>query len=416
MHHHLRDHFVETNCVSFTKEKPFICEGGHGDIVLEVISAHFVLSVSDEWGINRFPDTMFWSYGKEFKIPQLSVTAGMAVLGSSAVYTAPQVLQAHLISLVSECIGIQMPPNNVKLNRILLNSYILAFELSVKLHTRHNLILRMGSWVMEPCILDSLSGLAFKAYVQPDTYDKLDSLLRKLVDPSHPCFHSLFARPKSYLLNTSMEYIKENNSIIDKSCRDEACLILNCMIGMILHGDMGVKVSHHQEEIHRQELYLLAAGLKLMSCSLLQVVWFLRCCGTAGGLKTRKDFSQCQEYDLLTTIISCFGKYTASQPIQKILLGVMGTCPARHKDTKLVLVHFAGLLSFSFNAGVDFLWKGSIFVMMALMNLLIFEEGNLDALLPLFDHKEKSFFPQSSAEVSQVKIYLIALLVSSCLC
>eukprot|EP00268_Persea_americana_P049907 TRINITY_DN5391_c0_g1_i4.p1 TRINITY_DN5391_c0_g1~~TRINITY_DN5391_c0_g1_i4.p1 ORF type:complete len:797 (-),score=127.96 TRINITY_DN5391_c0_g1_i4:140-2281(-) len=401
VHHHLREHFVQANRVSFTKERLFICEGGYGDIVLEVISAHFLLSVSGESGINGFPETLFWSYDKDFKIPQLSVTAAMAMLGTSAVYTAPEVLQAHLISLASESIGIEKPPENMKLNPLLLNSYILAFELSVNLYTRCNLTFRMGSWVMEPCIMDRVSGSTFKAYVQPDTYVKIHSQLSKLIDPCHPCFRCMFSRPKSDMLSASIEYIKENDSIIDKSCRDEACLILNYVIEMILCGDMGVKVPHHQEEINRQELYFLAAALKLMSCSLLQVVWCMRSYGTAGGLKTLKDFFDCQEYDLITTIVSCFGQCIVNQPIQRTLLGVMGTYPARHKDSKLVLVHFAGLLSFSFDAGVDFLWKDNIFVMMALMNLLFFEEGNLDALLPLIDRKEKSFFSQSSTEVSQ---------------
>eukprot|EP00268_Persea_americana_P049906 TRINITY_DN5391_c0_g1_i3.p1 TRINITY_DN5391_c0_g1~~TRINITY_DN5391_c0_g1_i3.p1 ORF type:complete len:662 (-),score=92.06 TRINITY_DN5391_c0_g1_i3:315-2300(-) len=406
VHHHLREHFVQANRVSFTKERLFICEGGYGDIVLEVISAHFLLSVSGESGINGFPETLFWSYDKDFKIPQLSVTAAMAMLGTSAVYTAPEVLQAHLISLASESIGIEKPPENMKLNPLLLNSYILAFELSVNLYTRCNLTFRMGSWVMEPCIMDRVSGSTFKAYVQPDTYVKIHSQLSKLIDPCHPCFRCMFSRPKSDMLSASIEYIKENDSIIDKSCRDEACLILNYVIEMILCGDMGVKVPHHQEEINRQELYFLAAALKLMSCSLLQVVWCMRSYGTAGGLKTLKDFFDCQEYDLITTIVSCFGQCIVNQPIQRTLLGVMGTYPARHKDSKLVLVHFAGLLSFSFDAGVDFLWKDNIFVMMALMNLLFFEEGNLDALLPLIDRKEKSFFSQSSTEVSQVKMYM----------
>lgn len=119
------------------------------------------------------------------------------------------------------------------------------------------------------------------------------------------------------------------------------------------------------------------------------------------GLKSMKDIPYCQEYGFITAIISRFGKDSASQPTQKILLDVMGKYPSRHMDTKLMLVHFAGMLKFSFDSGPDFLWKGCIFFMMSLMNLLAFEEGNLNALRPLLGCKEKTCFSQSSTKLLQ---------------
>ena len=43
-------------------------------------------------------------------------------------------------------------------------------------------------------------------------------------------------------------------------------------------------------------------------------------------------------------------------------------------------MHFSGLLSFSVTHGLDFLAKASISLIMALMRLFIFEEGDLIAL------------------------------------
>ncbi|XP_077218393.1 2-isopropylmalate synthase isoform X2 [Tasmannia lanceolata] len=391
VHQQLTNHLIRTDYVSPTKSKLFICHGSQNFIVPEMVSAHFLLSVSDGWAFNEFPHTLFWSHGRDFKIPELSLPAAMILLGTPIILTAPKLLQAHLVSLVSRCIGIYKDPRSRILNPALLKNCMSAFELSVSLYNGQMSTLCLGDhpiganslsgfWVMEPCTLENGSHINFESHVQPATYDRINQQIHKLVDS---CSHDLFSGKKSNLVSSSIAYIQENQYVLDESYRDVISSALNCIVVGISR-DIGVNALPKNGEI-KQEVFLLAAVLQLMSCSLLQIIWFMRQSGSLGGSKTLKDYSLCREYDFITGIISCFGRYIANHPIQKLVLDAMEQYPPRHKDTKVMLTHFAGLLLFSFDRGPEFLWKGCIFVMMTLMNLFIFEEGNLDSLMPLLD-------------------------------
>nr|DAD34336.1 TPA_asm: hypothetical protein HUJ06_004976 [Nelumbo nucifera] len=85
--------------------------------------------------------------------------------------------------------------------------------------------------------------------------------------------------------------------------------------------------------------------------------------------------------------------YSVSQPIQHVFSDARGADPGRHKESMAMLMHMAELLLFSFSTGLEFLWKSCIFMMMAIMNLIIFEEGNLDALRPLLGFEKESAQP-----------------------
>lgn len=68
-----------------------------------------------------------------------------------------------------------------------------------------------------------------------------------------------------------------------------------------------------------------------------------------------------------------------------------------------MLLHFSGLLSLSFNSGLNFLVKGCISMMMALMNLFVFEEGDLLALRSLLATRLEAFPSKlSDDEVQEV--------------
>ena len=55
-----------------------------------------------------------------------------------------------------------------------------------------------------------------------------------------------------------------------------------------------------------------------------------------------------------------------------------------------MLIHFLGLLSLSFDSGLEFLVNSCISVIMALTNLFVFQEGNIDALSSLADPRSLS--------------------------
>lgn len=146
-------------------------------------------------------------------------------------------------------------------------------------------------------------------------------------------------------------------------------------------------------------MYLLASTVNLMSSSLLQIIWCMQK-RSLGNPKILKDYSQCKEYDMIISIISCFQQCSISQPMATLVMDMMAQFPARHKFSKMMFMHFAGLLLFSFEAGYAFLSKGCILMLMTLTNLFIFEEGNLDALKQAPQPSNKSlvvFSPRSSS-------------------
>ncbi|PQP98863.1 uncharacterized protein Pyn_09804 [Prunus yedoensis var. nudiflora] len=139
-----------------------------------------------------------------------------------------------------------------------------------------------------------------------------------------------------------------------------------------------------------QDMYLLASILKLMSTSLLKAICSLRHGGDLGSPRTLKDVSS-KEYDFVVDIIGCFHQFNVSLPNQKFLFDMMKTCPLIHKTSKWMLLHFSGLLSLCFASGIDFLVKGCISTIMALLHLYVFEESDLVALSSLLVSGSQTF-------------------------
>ncbi|KAF8411882.1 hypothetical protein HHK36_004440 [Tetracentron sinense] len=395
VHRPLRQYFMIFDTVSCTSEKLFMCHGSDGDSdnVLEVISAHFILSYCDEKAFVRFLNRLFWLHGEDFRIPELSLTGAMALLGSSVMLSAPQIFQVHLISLISESIGIDMASKDTRLDPRRMNCYISALERSVILYTKHISSLQLCDLPIaansefvscdKPWLLGREFQPSFESYIRPVTNNIINLLSTKLDDSWNLYSCDMSSRTKTDLMTASIAYMKENQYVLDKSFRDEILSILSCIIYRTFSGDLGDTVLLENGDVSQQEMYRLASILKLMSSSMLQTTWCMRQSGNSGCLKTLKDYSLCREYDFIVGFIGCFRKFEVHQPIQKLLYDVMETYPARHKETKLMLMHFSGLLLLSFDRGLEFLSKGCIFMMMTLMNLFIFEEGNLDALRPL---------------------------------
>jgi hypothetical protein len=63
-----------------------------------------------------------------------------------------------------------------------------------------------------------------------------------------------------------------------------------------------------------------------------------------------------------------------------------------------MLLHFSGLLSLSFASGIDFLVKGCISIIMAILNLCAFEEGDMVALRSLLDSGSQSVTSELSPD------------------
>ncbi|KAG6659244.1 hypothetical protein I3843_03G016700 [Carya illinoinensis] len=399
----LREYLMLVDSASCKNEALFTSHFSHGNIgsVLEVVSAHFLLSVFDEQAFDIFINRLIWQHDKDFRFPELSLTPVVSLLLNPIMLSAPKMFLAHFISLVSETIGFGMSPRNLRPDPRLMDCYLTVFERSLILYSRHMSSLQIddhpvgSKGTANPCMLGR-SQLNFDSYIQQDTKNKIDRAVLKSDDfwDSYLC-NRIFGT-KSDLVAGSILYMKECHHVFDESCRDEILSILDCIILRAFPDDVHDNVLYKKGETSPQDIYLLASILKLMSCSLAQAIWCLRHGGNLGCLKTLQNASSCKEYDFMVGLIRSFQQFNVHLPVQRFLSELMENLPRRHKESKWMLLHFSGLLSLSFNSGINFLVKGCISIMMSLMNLFAFEEGDLGSLRSLLGIGSEAFPPKSS--------------------
>ncbi|PIN05597.1 hypothetical protein CDL12_21860 [Handroanthus impetiginosus] len=352
-------------------------------IVIEAMCNHFILSFSDKQGFGDFLSRLFCTHSNElkypFKAPTLRVTSAVSLLLCPIMVSAPKYMQAHLISLVSEALDIK----NFKPDCILTNCFLSTFEKSVILYTAN-----MSSFTSRSSHDIAYPPLEF--YVSPEIKGKVDDLITKLDNSSNPNLKDSFCGMKSDLVSTSMRFIKDCQNIYAISCQDEILAILSCLVLKASkgHDDKAIRPI---DVTNQQHLYLLASLLKLMSISLIQAIRCLRHSSDSCRMKTLKDFSSCKEYEFILSRIACFRDSDITSPLQQDLSSVMSSHSTKHVDSKMMFLHFLGLMSLSFANGLDCLVKACLLTILALLNLFIFEEGGLDALKSILDSDQESF-------------------------
>ncbi|KAJ6396114.1 hypothetical protein OIU77_021197 [Salix suchowensis] len=401
----LRQYFVMIDCAPSRSERLFMCPSGHGNIgsVLEVICAHFVVSLSDEQAFENFHNRLFWCHRDDFRILEMSLPAALSLLLNPIMLSAPKLFQAYLILMVSEAIGIRMPQPNTMLDLKLMDCYTVAFERSIFLYTRHMSSLHVdddflgdNSSFIRSDLHGSSSKLNFECFLHPATRDKLHHLISKSYDAWNSYLSSMSSRTNSELVAASIAFMKESLCIVDESFKDEALSILSCIILRNPSDDNGDTLLYKKEETSSQDIYLLASILKLMSSSMLQAIWYVKHLRFSVCPKSLEGVSSCKGCDVIVDILGCFEHFSISLPIQKFLCETLRSHPARHKKSKWMFFHFSGLLSLSYASGLDFLVKDCLFALMVLLNMFIIEEGDLAAADSLFVSSLESFSSKSS--------------------
>ena len=415
VHKPLRQYFMLIDSVSSASEMLFMCCSSYDHIgsVLEVLSSHFLLSVSDEQACEIFLNRLLWLRQKDFRVPELSLIAAISLLQNPIMLSAPKIFQAHVVSLVSEATIIDLDPESMRPDVGLMNCYLSLFETSVIFYSKHISNLQMDGHtiaVKDSFIKPSSAGgfqPSFESYIQSVTRNKIDGLITQLDNSWNSYLRNRFSRTKLDLVTSAVTFVKENQYVLDESCRHDIVLILSHMIPEALSGDDSDTVLHKEGDASLQDVYLLASILKLISCSMLQAIGCISHSGKPGRLKTLKDFCSCKEYEYIMDIIANFGRCDIHLPIQNSFSHVMD-CSARHKESKMMLFHFSSLLSLSLAIGVDFVVKSCTLAMMVILNLLIFEEGNLDTLRPLLVPRAESFSSGiSSGNIQRVKFFIL---------
>ncbi|KAL4182358.1 hypothetical protein AMTRI_Chr12g275570 [Amborella trichopoda] len=386
-------------------------EDVHG--VLEVISAHFLLSICNEAAMNKFIHTIFWSDEWDFKSHGLSHWAVMTLLDLMINISSPDVFQAHVFTLITRSLGVHFIDVGLKVEE-LNDSYIKLFDLSIQLYMRHISDV-YPSYPFFP--VNSNSGSSgersrrkpgrncrepLQSFIRTFINRQINSQILKFVGFCQKSLSNELSRTSSDMMLACTEYITKNEHVLDESHRDEICSILKCVVFRSLSGPNRVNAQSRVKGRSYHKACLLAAILNAMGCSLLQIIRLIRGSRSLGILKTLKDYPICREFETIAGIISLFGNYKVRQPIERILYDVMGRYPERHKSTKIMFIHFVGVLSFCFEKGPEILWKRCIFMLMILLNLMVFEEGNIDALKPLLESlKDYLFSLTSQNKISQ---------------
>lgn len=382
----------------------FKCHSVNRDagIVLEVISVHFIQLLSDEQAFENFLNRLCYRPGKEIRVPELSLTVAVSLLLNPIILSAPKVFHANLILLVSEAIDAGMSHENTGPDLRHMACYLTAFESSVILYRRHMSSLLKDDHPMDAkcsanfCMF-GIGQPTFETFIHEVTRAKIYDIVTKIDSlwDSHVC--NMFLKTRSDLMAESIACINESQCV-DKSCKDEILLILCNIVSGALSDGVGDTGLYKKGDTSLGDICLLASILKLMTSSMLKVIWCLRSDVNLGCTKFLKGASSCKEYDFIVGLINCFQEYHVYLPYQKLLFEKMKTHPIRHKTSKWMLLHFTGLLSLSFASGVDFLVKSCVSIIMTLMNLYVFEEGNVDALKSLLDSCSVSFSSKLSSD------------------
>ncbi|KAL5699519.1 hypothetical protein ACHQM5_030406 [Ranunculus cassubicifolius] len=375
-HKQLRKYLILVDDVSFTNEKLFkhhLHDGDNQiDVLLAMICAHFILSNHYVDAGKQFLGTSI--LGKEAPSLELCLASSVQLLAITLLVSAPYIFQAHLISIVSKCISIVRDSEAPKEKALLITQYTTAFEISFILYARHISYLKeCGSVPYDnPAISKGVDCPTLESLIQPSTY-------KRVIQASNLCDYgrSVLFKTKSGFLSASDTYIKEKEQILDTSCKDEIMIVLNSIVSQSLGKVEGIG-SHIERDASKEEIHLLASIVNLMSNSLLQINQFMR----DGSLK---DQSFSKEYGFVINTISCLLSSVDGHSTERVLEETVGSSPASCKETKQMIIHFAGFLPFCYSNNHEYLWRGCILMMMALTNLIIFEDGNLDAMKAFLD-------------------------------
>ncbi|KAL9673355.1 hypothetical protein QQ045_029611 [Rhodiola kirilowii] len=390
VHKSLRENLIQFDYLS-SRDMLFANHSSNGDVrnVMELMANHFILSFSNEKVCDSILDRLSWHHRLDWKVSQLGLDQGVLLLLDSTFLSAPDIFQAHLVLIVSEAIGIDQGCMSTAPDVRLINCYLSAFQRSVILYTRHIYALHLdgesfGASGHESRVHGKSLHPAFDLFIRPETRHHFNRLLSKLDDYWHSWTKNVTIRTKAELVSTSFAYVEEIQDLFVDLCKEK---MLSFIQALIMAASEEVTDCTPCEKVHASlpHIFLATSILKTMNGSLLQALRCLVKSGKVGNLKLLKDYPSSKEYDFIVCIISCFKKMNDCLPMPRhpLVRDLLQGSKIKRRESKQMLLHFSCLLSFGFRYKLDFLVKGCIFTLMTLLNLIIFEDGHLNAISPL---------------------------------
>ncbi|CAI0552317.1 unnamed protein product [Linum tenue] len=358
--------------------------------LLEVICAHFILSGFPGLGSDEHLGKMlFWCHeNHEVRTPGICLQAALSLLINPVIGSAPKVFQAYLILLTAETIGIGKPDENERVELApVVSSYFSAFERSIDLYARFvpSLCVDRHHFCASGGHHDALSKssshqlTAFDSFLKAGTRDTLHNLIAKLNSDWLTSVRN--ASLKSNIVVSSVDYVKESLYVFEECHRNKILSILACIVDECF-SDANEESSPFpsEGETSHEDMLFLSSILKLMTSSMLQTVWFLQRCPSAPNAYRNSIVKSASHFEELSINV----------PVGKLLhYKMMATddVVVKHKESKSMLLHFSGLLSFSYSTRLDFLAKDCLLMIMASLSLFLVQEGSLDALQPAVDSR-----------------------------
>ncbi|XP_020591868.1 uncharacterized protein LOC110032547 [Phalaenopsis equestris] len=372
----LNKHLISVNILSTNSEKLCECHKTHVDncIVLRFVFSHFLQLVRNDQDFSGFLHSLSGSSDIDKMIPEISLDVSLKLISIPFIFSAPLIIQAHLILLASRCISTHLPIDGGKSDTPLTSCYINPFELSANLYLSYLSTLQLDGDILGTNGRSNLGDSSgHKMNLDRHTHQAY------FVDFSHLYSEDILSGTKSQVIAYSASYIRGDHPLIDRLCQEATYLVVDHMIKSIIPMEAWEQRRNENEERIRQEVYCLAAAMKLMNSSLLNILWILRQTGSHNEMKALRVSLLSKAFKCLSQSVSIIriGGCRTDQKVQNVLYNMFGAYGGMHQEIKFMLMHISSFLVFSFKRKFDFLWKGCISMMMTLMNLLLLEEGNL---------------------------------------
>ncbi|CAN1297536.1 hypothetical protein LINPERPRIM_LOCUS23508 [Linum perenne] len=375
VHRFLGKYLMRIDSPSSRSEMLFKFHNANSDIgtVLEVICAHFIISGFDWLAFEHLAKRLVWFPQSNVRTSEICMSAALSLLLNPVICSAPKMFQAYSVLLVTEATGVSKPSQSEKEELSSFENYFTAFESSVILYARcvpslcvdehHFCASGHHEKLVRPC-----HQLDFDSFLQKGTRDKLYHLISKLNDNLVSSMsNASFGAESSYVA-----YVKESLYIFEDSCRNDVLSIITGIIQRCSSDASANSLFPGKEKTIPEDMFYMASILKLMSSSLLQAIRVL------GNPKNPGGPNLCRAS--VFKIALRFEEFSISLPVQKYLHKMMGSNLEKHKESKLMLLHFSGLLFFSYSRRLDFLVKDCLLMIMASLSFLLFQEGSLSAL------------------------------------
>ncbi|KAE8772795.1 hypothetical protein D1007_55165 [Hordeum vulgare] len=356
---------------------------------LEFMSHHFISSVQDEADFEQFFSAVSWSEKATQRTPELGLAAAISLVRKSYLFSMPVIAQAHFVLLASRCVGNGDLGLHLQVFENAMHAYLIYLpELGV--FDRTNVVKSLFGRFATMRLHNSC--------IQDGTNQKLHCQINRLFlfCKAH-CDDSLHVKERSPF-DIFLSFIEENQHIFPEQSRQDAVIIVKKIVSNIL-GCANQKDTDESDTKVSEEMIYLAAVLRLMSSSFLEVLHFIRKMRVAGDrLHENHIFLR------ISKTISLLGQYEANGLNIDDLFGMTEKSVDKENASVLMLFHFASLLALCLRMRFGFLWKACIVMIMMAMNLVIDEDKSLSTFQFLIASKESaiSSIDQEASAISSI--------------